>query len=422
MSAHLWEAPKANGPLNATVNVPGSKSLMNRALVLAALANGPSTIANPLYARDTELMIAALNALGARVTDAGGELRVMPIDPSGPADIDCGLAGTVMRFIPPVAALLPHTYSFDGDPRARERPMAETIASLRDLGIEVADDGRGALPFSVTGKQQVRGGRLNVDASASSQFVSSLLLVGAKFTDGLDLHHTGTGLPSRPHIDMTVSELRRRGVNVTVEQNRWLVSPGPVEALDVTIEPDLSNAGPFIAAALVTGGTIRVANWPQTTDQAGDAWRNLVTEFGGSFQQDGTTGVFSGPATLRAVDLDLHDVGELTPVTAAVAALAPGRSRLRGVGHLRGHETDRLAALETELTKLGASVEQLDDGLVIESDALRAATFATYDDHRMAHAAAVLGLRVPGLLVENIETTSKTYPRFAEDWLEMARA
>jgi 3-phosphoshikimate 1-carboxyvinyltransferase len=293
--------------------------------------------------------------------------------------------------------------------------MATTIASLRGLGIEI--DGDDTLPFTVRGRGQVSACELSIDASMSSQFVSALLLAAPRFTHGLTLHHVGRAPPSRPHIDMTVAELRKRGVDVDDSiPGTWRVEPGPIAGIDVTVEPDLSNAGAFIGAALVTGGTVRIADWPEQTTQAGDAWRMIAGEFGATTTHDGTDLEFTGPPTLDGVDLDLHDVGELTPVVAAVAALASGPSRLHGIAHLRGHETDRIAALATELNRLGGDVEETDDGLIIRPRPLQGGTFHTYDDHRMAHAAAVIGLAVPGVLVENVETTAKTYPGFVTDW------
>ncbi|MCX6406820.1 MAG: 3-phosphoshikimate 1-carboxyvinyltransferase [Propionibacteriales bacterium] len=420
MNAPLpWLAPTRDTPVDAQVLVPGSKSLTNRALVLAALADGPSTVSRPLGSRDTQLMAAALTSLGARVEKDGMTWRVTPVDrtSTAPAAVDCGLAGTVMRFVPPLAALGSAPVTFDGDPHARRRPMGQTIATLRALGVDVDDEGRGALPFVVRGTGVVEGGPLEVDASASSQFVSALLLTAPAFARGLDLRHVGAALPSLPHVEMTVHELRRRGVAVDdTTPDRWVVSPGPVRALDVDIEPDLSNAGVFVAAAVATGGRMRVRGWPERTQQAGDAWRWLVEAFGGGVERDGADLVFQGGSSIQGVDLDLHDVGELTPVVAALAALADGPSRLRGVAHLRGHETDRLAALATELNRLGGDVTETEDGLEIRPRPLHGAIFETYDDHRMAHAAVVLALRVPELFVENVSTTVKTYPNFAPVW------
>jgi 3-phosphoshikimate 1-carboxyvinyltransferase len=423
----LWAAPTPEGPIDARATLPSSKSLTNRLLVLAALAESPSVIRHPLVARDTTLMADALAALGTDIARGDEAWLVTPKPPAtGEITIDCGLAGTVMRFVPPVAALSKAAVTFDGDPRAHERPMATTIASLRGLGIVI--DGDSTLPFTVHGRGQVSACELSIDASASSQFVSALLLAAPRFTHGLTLHHVPHGdasrlrgtPPSQSHVDMTVDELRKRGVAVDDSiAGTWRVEPGPIAGLDTTVEPDLSNAGAFIAAALVTGGTVRIADWPEQTTQAGDAWRMIAGEFGGTSTHDDTDLGFTGPATLDGVDLDLHDVGELTPVVAAVAALASGPSRLRGIAHLRGHETDRLAALATELNRLGGDVEETDDGLIIRPRPLRGGTFHTYDDHRMAHAAAVIGLAVPGVLVENVATTAKTYPGFVTDWAWM---
>jgi 3-phosphoshikimate 1-carboxyvinyltransferase len=417
----LWPAPTPSGAVDARVALPASKSLTNRLLVLAALADSPSVLRKSLVARDTALMADALIALGADIARIDDVVTVTPGPPvSGDIAIDCGLAGTVMRFVPPLAGLSNAAVTFDGDPRARERPMATTLASLRGLGIEI--DGDRTLPFTVRGRGHVSACELSIDASASSQFVSALLLAAPRFTHGLTLHHVGGSLPSQPHLDMTVDELRKRGVLVDDSvAGTWRVEPGPIAGLDVTVEPDLSNAGAFIAAALVTAGTVRIADWPETTTQAGDAWRDIATRFGGLVTRDGAELVVTGPTTLAGVDLDLHEVGELAPVVAAVAALADGPSRLRGIAHLRGHETDRLAALATELTKVGADVEEMDDGLVIHPQPLHGGTFATYDDHRMAHAATVVGLVVPDVLVENVATTAKTYPDFVADWERFAQ-
>ncbi|MFL6089568.1 MAG: 3-phosphoshikimate 1-carboxyvinyltransferase [Aeromicrobium sp.] len=412
----LWPAPTLTDAIDARVLLPASKSLTNRLLVLAALAGSPSVLRQPLAARDTELMADALVALGATIVQGAEEWHVTPGQPAtGQLTIDCGLAGTVMRFVPPLAGLSEAAVTFDGDPRARKRPMATTIASLRGLGMEV--DGEDALPFTVRGHGRVRACELSIDASASSQFVSALLLAAPRFEHGLTLHHVGRPLPSQPHLDMTVAELRHRGVTVDDSiRGTWRVEHGPISGFDVTVEPDLSNAGAFIAAALVTGGTVQIADWPDRTTQAGDAWRVIAGEFGGKATHADGGLSFTGSPEVAGVDLDLHDVGELTPVVAAVAALAAGPSRLRGIAHLRGHETDRLKALATELNKLGGDVEETDDGLVIRPRPLHGGTFATYDDHRMAHAAAVIGLAVPGIQVENVATTAKTYPGFVVDW------
>jgi 3-phosphoshikimate 1-carboxyvinyltransferase len=422
--ADLWPAPHASDPVRATVSLPGSKSLTNRALVLAALADGPGVVRRALRSRDTELMAAALTSLGAPVDTRGDDWQVTPGPIRGDAAVDCGLAGTVMRFVPPVAALADGEVRFDGDPHARTRPMGEVLRGLRDLGVQIDDEGRGTLPFTVHGRGQVPGGVVTIDASASSQFISALLLAGPRYEHGIDVRHDGKPVPSLPHIDMTVAELRRHGVVVDdSEPNRWHVAHGIVRAVDVTIEPDLSNAGPFLALAMVTGGTVTVRDWPAGTTQAGDALREILALMGGRVEYVDQGLAVTGPDRLQGIDHDLHDVGELTPVVAALCALAGSPSRLRGVAHIRGHETDRLAALATELGALGSDVTETEDGLEIRPAALHAGTFHTYADHRMAHAAVVLGAAVDGVLVEDVGTTSKTFPGFAEAWSRMfARA
>lgn len=427
MSTELWDAPEASGPLDATVVLPGSKSITNRALVLAAVADGPSVLRAPLRARDTALMVAALRVLGARVEDAGDDWRVVPLqDRTGPTpstgtrQVDCGLAGTVLRFVPPVACLVDGPVQLDGDPRARERPVGVVLDALRTLGAHVDDGGRGALPFTVLGEGRLTGGPVVIDASASSQFVSGLLLAGARYDKGVTVQHDGKPVPSLPHVAMTVAMLREHGVQVDdTEANTWRVEPGAVAAVDVDVEPDLSNAAPFLAAALVAGGTVRVPGWPVTTAQAGDALRELLTRMGAEVTLDGAGLSVRGDGTVHGIDADLHDVGELTPVLAALAALADGPSYLRGIGHLRGHETDRLAALAAELGALGADVREQPDGLEVRPRRLHAGTVHTYGDHRMAQAGAVLALGVPGTRVEDVGTTTKTLPDFVGMWLAL---
>jgi 3-phosphoshikimate 1-carboxyvinyltransferase len=426
MSLPSWPAPSAQGPVDATVALPGSKSLTNRYLVLAALASQPSRLRAPLRSRDTLLMAQALAALGARVEDVpgsspfGDDWLITPGPVTGGAKVDCGLAGTIMRFLPPVAALAGGPVDFDGDERARERPMGPVLTALRHLGVEVDDGGRGGLPFTVRGTGRVRGGSLDIDATASSQFVSGLLLAGARYDAGLTVRHVGGPIPSQPHLVMTVEALRDVGVVVDdAVPDSWRVEPGDIGALDIQVEPDLSNAAPFLAAAAVTGGRVTVPGWPQWTTQAGDAMRDLLDQMGAevSLERDGLT--VRGTGELYGIEADLRDAGELTPTVAALAALAESPSRLCGVAHLRGHETDRLAALATELNALGGDVTETEDGLVIRPRRLHGGTFATYEDHRLATAGALVGLRVPGVQVENVETTAKTLPGFTGLWQRM---
>jgi 3-phosphoshikimate 1-carboxyvinyltransferase len=432
-----WIAPTARGPLRGDVSLPGSKSLTNRELVLAALADGPSTIRLPLHSRDSALMVAALRQLGvgieelapeagARPNPYGPDLRITPAPLHGGVRVDCGLAGTVMRFLPPLAALATGPVTIDGDPYARKRPMHAIIRALADLGVDVTDDGDGAMPFSFTGTGSVRGGTLAIDASASSQFVSGLLLSAPHFDEGLHLTHVGERLPSLPHIEMTVAALRARGVRVDEPAvGEWVVHPGTIAARDLTIEPDLSNAAPFAAAALVAGGTVRIRTWPTETTQVGadletllPRWGATVTRDGEDLVVDGGRGVRGG-AALPGVTLDLSRGGELAPALVALAALADEPSELTGIGHLRGHETDRLAALATDLNRSGGAVQELDDGLRIAPARLHGGPWAAYDDHRMATAGAIVGLVVDGVAVDDIGSTAKTLPQFPELWAEL---
>ncbi|MFF4196132.1 3-phosphoshikimate 1-carboxyvinyltransferase [Nonomuraea sp. NPDC001831] len=420
MPAQHWPAPTADTPVNASVRLPGSKSVTNRALLLAALADGPGVVRQALRSRDADLMVAALRALGAtltavRETTDAVDWEVRPGPVRGGARIDAGLAGTVMRFVPPMAALADGPVFFDGDPYARRRPMGPILDALRTLGARLDND---ALPFTITGP--LTGGEVTIDASGSSQFVSGLMLTAARFAKGVTIRHVGPPVPSQPHIEMTVHMLREAGVTVDdTERDVWRVEPGPIAARDMTVEPDLSNAAPFLAAALVTGGTVTVPGWPAETTQPGDALRGLLTTMGATVTRDGADLVVTGTGEVKGLDADLHEVGELTPTIAALAALATTPSRLRGVGHLRGHETDRLAALAAEINALGGDAEETADGLLIRPRPLHGGVFHSYDDHRMATAGAVIGLAVPGVEVENIATTAKTLPEFVQMWAAM---
>ena len=419
MPSDLWRAPTPSGPVHATVQVPGSKSLTNRALLLAAIADGPATIRNALRSRDTELMAAALRVLGAEVVVADDDWQVTPLHGSSPTRgaVDCGLAGTVMRFVPPVAALVDGEVHFDGDAHARNRPMGAVLEAMRALGVDVDDGGRGSLPFTVRSDGRVPGGEVTIDASASSQFVSALLLAGARYEAGVVVRHAGPPVPSQPHLDMTVAVLRERGVTVDDSvPDVWRVAPGPIEAVDVTVEPDLSNAAPFLAAAAVTGGQVTVADWPATTTQPGAVLPEVLRAMGAVSTLDRAGLTVRGPNRLMGLDLDMRAIGELAPAITALCALARTPSRLRGLAHIRGHETDRLAALSQELTALGGRVVEHADGLDIEPAPLTGGRFATYDDHRMAHAGAVIGLGVDGVLVEDVATTAKTFPGFEHVW------
>ncbi|AEI10063.1 3-phosphoshikimate 1-carboxyvinyltransferase [Corynebacterium resistens DSM 45100] len=424
MSEQLWSAPYATQPVVADVHIPGSKSITNRALILAALANGPSTINGALLSRDTELMMDSLRQLGTEIRVDGTTIHIVPEPKLTGGVVHCGLAGTVMRFVPPVAALAEGTVEFDGDVQARKRPMATTLDSLRALGADVetvSDDNPDGLPFLIHGRGHLDGGEVSIDASASSQFVSGLLLAGARFERGVRVKNVGNALPSQPHVEMTLEMLRLAGVQVETSFNEWTVEPGPIAGRTWNVEPDLSNATPFMAAAAATGGNVRIGNWPQTTTQPGDQFRVLLDDMGVNCEyhaHDSSLEVH-GSGELKGITWDMHDIGELTPTVVALAALADSRSHLYGIAHLRGHETNRLAALSANINALGGRVQETEDGLIIDPAPLRGGQWASYADHRMATAGAIIGLCVEGIEVEDIDTTAKTLPGFRRRWAQM---
>ena len=415
----LWPAPfRGYKPVHSRVTIPGSKSVTNRALILAAQADSPSTIRRPLISRDSELMSGGLQAMGVKIEGSNDAWVVTPSTLQGPARIDVGNAGTVMRFLPPLAALAHGDISFDGDPRSYERPLGPVIKALEELGIEIEHGGRYSLPMVIKATGSIPGGELTIDASASSQFLSALLLVAPSMTNGITVHHRGGSLPSMPHIDMTVQMLQHFGATVRVdkEAESWRVEPGVLRGQDLVIEPDLSNASPFLSIAMACGGSITIADWPQSTTQPGDQLREIFTRMGAAVElnDDGLT--LTGGSSIHGIDIDLHDVGELTPSIAALAALADSPSHLRGIGHLRLHETDRLAALTREINSLGGTVVEEETALHITPSPLHGGVFHTYEDHRLATAGAVIGLVVPDILIENVATTRKTLTDFPGLW------
>ena len=419
MSDAHWPAPfRGRTPVHAQVRIPGSKSVTNRALILASLATSPSTIRKPLISRDSELMSAGLSALGISITGGDEAWQITPAPLRGPARVDVGNAGTVMRFLPPLAAFAQGDISFDGDPRSYERPLGPVIKALEELGIEIEHGGRYSLPMVIKARGKVKGGALTIDASASSQFLSALLLVAPSMEEGITVTHRGGALPSMPHIEMTVAMLRDFGADVTVDPaaQTWSVKAGALHGKDLVIEPDLSNASPFLSIAMVCGGSITISDWPRATTQPGDQLRDIFTQMGATVElnDDGLT--LTGGSSIHGIDIDLHDVGELTPSIAALAALADSPSHLRGIGHLRLHETDRLAALTREINSLGGNVVEEETALHITPAPLHAGVFHTYEDHRLATAGAVIGLVTPGVEVENVATTRKTLPDFPGLW------
>jgi len=405
------------------VTIPGSKSVTNRALVLAALANSPSRLVRPLSSRDTDLMSQGLRALGIEIesgidSDSGeSEWKIRPRSLMGPASIDVGNAGTVMRFLLPVAALATGLINFDGDRRSHERPLGPLIKALEELGVLIEHNSRYALPLTINASGGLHGGSVEVDASQSSQFLSALMLAAPRMKRGLLVKHHGAHLPSQPHIEMTLQMLERFGARVSKPSaTSWQIEPGDLHGVEMVIEPDLSNAAPFMAMAMICGGAITIRDWPRATTQPGDRLREIFAAMGAkiSFTKAGLQ--IEGSGEITGIDIDLSDEGELTPSIAALAALANSPSYLRGIGHLRSHETDRLAALARELGALGCEVIEEESALQIRPRALHRGIFHTYDDHRLATAGAMIGLAVDGIEVENIATTGKTLPDFPGLW------
>ena len=394
--------------------------MTNRALVLGALAQEPTVVRRPLVSRDTLLMAAALRALGTGIVTDDDEWVITPGVLRGPATVDVGNAGTVMRFVPPLSVLAEGDVLFDGDSRARQRPLGPVVEALRDVGADIVPTDGASLPLLVRGRGWLLGGEVSLDASLSSQFVSGLLLSAPRYVNGITVRHVGAAMPSLPHVAMTVAMLRDAGALVEdAEADVWRVEPGPLHPDVIMVEPDLSNAAPFLAAALVTGGRVTIADWPATTTQAGDALRGILTSMGGRCTLDDSGLTVRGGDRVVGINADLHAVGELTPVIVAIAALATSASTLRGIGHLRNHETDRLAALAKEINALGGDVGETADGLLIRPRPLRGGVVSTYDDHRIATAAALLGLVIDGVEVQDIATTGKTMPEFTALWTGM---
>ena len=425
-----WSAPFRSGltaaskPISATVNIPGSKSATNRALILAALATTPSRIRKPLSSRDTDLMVKGLQSLGCKIeqikTDQGFDYQVIPGKLMGPAQIDVGNAGTVMRFLPPIAALATGLIYFDGDERSHQRPIAPVLTALEQLGVSVEHNNKYKLPITINGDGKIKGGTVEIDASASSQFVSALLLVAPATQEGITIKNIGPSLPSAPHIEMTIQMLEKFGATVQRTASSWSVKPCQLIGQDLVIEPDLSNAAPFMAAAMICGGSVQVSDWPLSTTQPGDQLRSIFTKMGAKVELNASSLTITGSGKIHGIDIDLGDVGELTPSIAAIASLATTPSALRGISHLRLHETDRLAALANEINNLGGSVIEGPGDLVIKPGKMNASQiWRSYEDHRMATAGAIIGLAVEGVIVENIETTQKTLSDFPGMWQGM---
>ncbi|QJC21339.1 3-phosphoshikimate 1-carboxyvinyltransferase [Arcanobacterium buesumense] len=438
----LWQAPTLPpyARLTSTIRLPGSKSLTARWMILAALARRTTRLVGALDSADTRTMAHALEQLGARVYWNLDACVIKPFPRTstgkiiirGGVRIHAGQAGTVMRFILPLAAMARGPVEIDCADNARHRPIDGLVTALRDLGVHITStqpqsaNGPLAFPFVVHGKGHLAGGTVAVDAQASSQYISALLLAGALMENGLTVHLKHHLLPSTPHVNMSVEVLAECGISVVVGDHSWHVEPVPHADLilpqTLTIEPDLSNAGPFLVAAMVSGGDVTIDNWPTQSNQPGMAYLDLLHQAGATFTER-TAGKLTcrGPATIAPLSADMHDVGELVPSIAALCAYADGQSHLTNIGHLRGHETDRLHAITQTLAHVGIPAVATTDALIIQGNprALHAGDLDSYADHRMATCGAILGLRVPGIRVANMEATAKTFPQFVSMWETM---
>lgn len=413
----------AVGPLDADVVVPGSKSLTNRALLLAALAEGTSTLHGALVADDTEAMAGAMNAIGARVrldaeactvTGIGGRLE------PGPIEIDARLSGTTARFVLPVLTLGPGPYVLDGDQPLRDRPLGPSIEALRRLGAEVDDSDRpGHLPVVVRAGA-TRGDGVGVDGSLSSQFTSGLLLAAAAMPDGLAVDLLGP-VVSRPYLDMTLAVLRSFGVDAGSDGGRRLwVRPGGLTAGVHRIEPDASGASYFLAAAAICGGRVRVADLGSESVQGDVGLARVLGAMGAEVEQRSDSTEVRGTGRLHGVEVDLTDMPDMAQTVAAVAVFADGPTTVRGAEVIRGHETDRIAAVVTELRRCGIDAEEHSDGFTIHPGVPRPARIETYRDHRMAMSFALIGLGAPGIEIVDPGCVAKTFPDFF-DRLEALR-
>lgn len=405
------------GPIDAIVTLPGSKSLTNRALVCAALAEGTSTLTNALHADDTEAMVEGLAALGVGVDASWGTREVRVTGTSGrpggaPAIVDARLSGTTSRFLLPVAGLGEGHRRVDAANRMRERPMGEVIGALRALGAEVHDVGApGHLPVEVVGGT-LAGGEVAVRGDTSSQFLSGLLLAGPCMRTGLVARLVGD-LVSQPYVEMTVAVMAAFGVAVQRPDDRtWVVEPQTYRATDLTIEPDASAASYVFAATAIVGGRASVVGLGSRSLQGDLAFVDVLASMGASIQQaEGATTVRSD-GRLRGVDVDLRAISDTAPTFAVAAAFADGPSRATGIGFIRAKESDRIGAVVAELRRLGVGAQEEPDGFTVDPRPLRPATVDTYDDHRMAMAFAVAGLAADGVQIADPACVAKTFPGY----------
>jgi 3-phosphoshikimate 1-carboxyvinyltransferase len=405
------------GPVDAVVSPPGSKSLTNRALVCAALAEGGSTLRRALDADDTNAMVDGLRALGIEVeADPPSQtVRVIGCGGRPPATVaiaDAQLSGTTSRFLLPVAALAAGTIRVDGALPLRARPMGPSIEALRSLGVTVTDVGApGHLPVDVS-DGPVAGGEITVPGDASSQFLSGLLLAAPAMRTGLTVRVEGT-LVSRPYVDMTVAVMSAFGATVDRPDDRtWRVEPQTYAATTYEIEPDASAASYAFAVPAIVGGTVRVDGLGSSSLQGDVAFVELLARMGARVEQTATSTTVHGTGRLQGIEADLSAISDTAQTLAAVAPFADGPTRITGIGFIRRKETDRVRAMVTELRRAGVDAEEEPDGILVRPGPIRPATIETYDDHRMAMAFALLGLGAPGIAIADPGCVAKTYPGY----------
>ncbi|MFH1923429.1 MAG: 3-phosphoshikimate 1-carboxyvinyltransferase [Planctomycetota bacterium] len=413
------------GPLSGSIRPPGSKSITNRALVCAALADGESVLTGALDSEDTRVMIDALGQLGLTVGhDANAHtIRVLGSAgrlPAAEADLYVANSGTTLRFLTAMVALAHGVYRLDGTPRMRQRPIGDLLDALRQLGADVESQSPGGCPPVVVRAGGLPGGRATVAGSISSQFLSGLLMAAPCAAGPVELVVEGP-LVSKPYVEMTLAVMSAFGVQVEVENlQHFLVPAGrPYQARRYEIEPDASAASYFFAAAAVTGGEVTVEGLTRGSLQGDVAFCDCLAQMGCEVRYGVQSITVVGKA-LRGIDVDMNPISDTVQTLSAVALFADGPTTITGVAHIRHKETDRIRAMATELRKLGAQVDERPDGLKIVPGSLRSAQLDTYDDHRMAMSLAVVGLALPGVVIRDPGCTAKTYPRFFDDLANLA--
>ncbi|MFI7546257.1 3-phosphoshikimate 1-carboxyvinyltransferase [Actinoplanes sp. NPDC049599] len=400
-----------SAPLDATVRPPGSKSITNRALMCAALAPGTSTLTGALFADDTRAMLGAVAALGATINadPATATVTVTGVDPrrgAAAATVDARQSGTTSRFILPAAALRPGATVVDGSAQLRARPFGPVLEALRDLGATVSTTG--FLPATVRGP--LRGGAVRVSGHISSQFLSGLLMAGPLMTEGLAVELT-SALVSVPYVEMTRAVMAAFGVSV----EGLSVAPGTYRATEYAIEPDASAASYFLGAAAVTGGRVTVSGLGAGSLQGDVAFAEVLGRMGATVTRTAESVTVSAGGVLHGIDVDMADISDTAQTLAAVAVYADSPTRVRGIGFIRGKETDRVAAVVTELRRAGIEAVEDEDGFTVHPGVPRPTRFATYEDHRMAMSLSLLGLRSPGMEIADPGCVAKTYPDFFTD-------